>query len=108
MGMDLWFEERISKREFNDTEIAYWRNRHYIKNLVEAVTGEPVLSEDNSEIPVTMAQMIEMQRLLLERMTEEGPTDIDTYDEQVYDLEQICKCLVFLATHEFIWFSASW
>lgn len=108
MGMDLWFEERISKTKFNDTEIAYWRNKGYIKDYVEDVTDETVINEDHKEIPVTMKQMLHLQGLILEEMNREGPTDSDTFDNQLYDLNQIAKCLLFLATHEYIWFSASW
>jgi len=108
MGMDLWFEERLSKTKMNDNEIAYWRNDLYIKDYVEQVTGETVENEDRKEIPVDMKQMLHLQGLLLEEMNYEGPTDPDTLDNQVYDLNQVAKCLLFLATHEFIWFSASW
>ncbi len=108
MGMDLWFEERISKTEFNENEIAYWRNKIHIKDYVERVTGETVLSEDKEEIPLNMKQMLQLQGLMLEEMNYEGPTDCDTFENQIYDLNQIAKCLAFLATHEFIWFSASW
>jgi len=108
MGMDLWFEERISKKKFNDDEIAFWRNRGDIKALVEVVTGETVENEEHKEIPLNMKQMLELQGSLLADMNDEGPTDSDTFSNQLYDLQQIAKCLAFLATHEYIWFSASW
>jgi len=96
MGMDLWFEERISKKKFNDDEIAFWRNRGDIKALVEVVTGETVENEEHKEIPLNMKQMLELQGSLLADMNDEGPTDSDTFSNQLYDLQQIAKCLAFL------------
>lgn len=108
MGMDIWFEERLSKTKFNDKEIAYWRNKHHIIDCVEQVTGEKVENEDKKEIPVNITQMLGIQGILLKSMNEADYMDQEMMDDLLYDLNQIAKCLVFLSRNEYIWFSASW